>query len=73
MNNIVKAGIWMVGAIAAFTCMALAGRAVSFELDTFEIMLFRSLTGVVIVLSIAVVSGQTQPHINHSSANKSFL
>ena len=60
MNNIVKAGIWMVGAIAAFTCMALAGRAVSFELDTFEIMLFRSLTGVVIVLSIAVVSGQTQ-------------
>lgn len=47
----------MVGAITSFTCMAVAGRTVSSELDTFEIMLFRSLTGIVIVVSIAVMTG----------------
>lgn len=57
MNNILKAGLWMLGAIAAFTSMAVAGRAVSFELDTFEIMLFRSLTGVVIVVAVAASLG----------------
>lgn len=39
----------MLGAIGAFTAMAIAGRAVSIDLDTFEIMLYRSLTGIVIV------------------------
>jgi len=48
-----RAGLWMLGAVGSFSLMAVAGRAVSFELDTFEIMLYRSLTGIVIVLSIA--------------------
>lgn len=47
----------MIGAIVAFTSMAIAGRAVSIELDTFEIMLFRSLTGIAIVLIVASAAG----------------
>ncbi|WP_106354134.1 DMT family transporter [Yoonia maritima] len=63
MNNILKAGLWMLGAIASFTSMAIAGRAVSFELDTFEIMLFRSITGIVVVLLLAFGLG-TAKQIN---------
>lgn len=47
----------MIGAITSFTIMAVAGRTVSIELDTFEIMLFRSLTGILIVLTVAKISG----------------
>lgn len=57
MNPVFAAALWMLGAILAFTSMAVAGRAVSFELDTFEIMLFRSLTGIVIVLCIGAYAG----------------
>ena len=47
----------MIGAITSFTLMAIAGRTVSVELDTFEIMLFRSITGIIIVVSVAVYLG----------------
>ncbi len=46
MSDNFRAVAWMMGAIIAFTSMAIAGRAVSLELDTFEIMLFRTLTTV---------------------------
>lgn len=57
MPNTLRAAIWMIGAIVSFTAMAIAGRAVSFELDTYEIMLFRSLTGIIIVLVVAGLAG----------------
>lgn len=57
MNTNFKAALWMIGAIASFTTMAVAGRAVSLELDTFEIMLYRSLTGIVIVVGVAIMTG----------------
>lgn len=57
MTNTLKAATWMIGAIVSFTAMAIAGRAVSFELDTFEIMLFRSLTGLGVVLTVAFALG----------------
>jgi len=47
----------MIGAITSFTLMAIAGRTVSVELDTFEIMLFRSITGIIIVVSVAAYVG----------------
>lgn len=52
-----RAMLWMVGAIASFTAMAVAGRAVSFELDTFEIMMYRSFIGLIIVLTVARATG----------------
>ena len=52
-----RAALWMIGAIASFTAMAVAGRAVSFELDTFEIMMYRSFIGMIIVISVAGITG----------------
>lgn len=48
----------MTGAIASFTSMAVAGREASLELDTFEIMLYRSIVGCVIVLSIGAATSR---------------
>lgn len=44
-----KAALWMTGAIASFSSMAIAGRELSATHDTFEIMLYRSLVGIAIV------------------------
>ena len=52
MNNR-RAALWMIGAIISFTSMAVAGRAISGQLDTFEIMLYRSIMGFGIVLVVA--------------------
>ena len=57
MNQTIRACLWMIGAICSFTVMAIAGRAVSLDLDTFEIMLFRSVIGVVIVLVLSTAFG----------------
>ncbi|MGP6088317.1 DMT family transporter [Antarctobacter jejuensis] len=62
MHDTLRGCLWMTGAIASFTVMAIAGRAVSLDLDTFEIMLYRSLIGIVIVLAVAGGAG-TLGHI----------
>jgi drug/metabolite transporter (DMT)-like permease len=43
------AALWMIGAIVSFAAMAVAGRELSAELDTFEIMAYRSAIGFPIV------------------------
>lgn len=58
MNTNIKAAIWMIGAIGSFVVMAIAGRSASVELDTFEIMLYRSLIGVVIVCALVTYFGR---------------
>jgi len=50
----------MMGAVVSFSAMAVAGREMSFQLDTFEIMTYRSLIGVVIVLIVALATGKTR-------------
>lgn len=57
MSTTLQAALWMIGAILSFTSMAVAGRAISFELDTFEIMMYRSFVGIFLVLSIGGVAG----------------
>lgn len=54
-----RAALWMIGATLSFSSMALAGRAIAVELDTFELMLYRSLIGVCIISAIAVGTGRT--------------
>lgn len=48
-----KAALWMLGAIGSFSAMALAGRALGASYDTFEIMMYRSVFGLLIVIAIA--------------------
>ncbi|MGR3497166.1 DMT family transporter [Citreimonas sp.] len=57
MNETLRAAAWMLGAILSFTTMAVAGRAVSLDLDTFEIMMYRSLIGIVLVVAVAGAAG----------------
>jgi len=57
-RDTIMAMFWMTGAIASFTLMAVAGREVSFALDTFEIMLYRSVVGVIIVIAVLGLRGR---------------
>jgi drug/metabolite transporter (DMT)-like permease len=51
------AAMWMSGSIVSFSAMAVAGRAVAPHLDTFELMTWRSLIGLGIVLVGGWVTG----------------
>lgn len=53
-----RATLWMTGAIASFSLMAIAGRAVAQELDTFELMFYRSLIGLALVAGFGALSGR---------------
>lgn len=52
------AALWMTGSIVSFTAMAVAGREVAGQHDTFEIMAVRSAIGLVLVLSVGALAGQ---------------
>ena len=52
------AAAWMTGAIFSFSSMAVAGRAINHELDTFEMMMYRSLIGLVIIVCIGLALGK---------------
>ncbi|WP_420867514.1 DMT family transporter [Aliiroseovarius marinus] len=56
MTPTARAAIWMTGAIGSFSVMAMAGRAVSLQLDTFELMMYRSAVGLSIMLAVLTVS-----------------
>jgi drug/metabolite transporter (DMT)-like permease len=58
MHPTLRAGLWMTGTITAFSAMAVAGRHAGSELDTFEIMLFRSIIGFAVVVLIAGLAGR---------------
>lgn len=57
MNPFILAAAWMSGAILSFSSMAVAGRHLSERFDTFEIMMYRSFVGILIVLSLAYLTG----------------
>ena len=53
----VLAAAWMLGAIFSFTLMAVAGRFTAAELDTFELLMYRSFIGIGIVAVMATTTG----------------
>jgi drug/metabolite transporter (DMT)-like permease len=54
----IAAALWMTGAIAAFTAMAVATREIKHVHDTFEILAFRSVVGFLIVIAVALATSQ---------------
>lgn len=56
--QILKAALWMIGAIVSFSAMAVVGRAVEHEVNVFELMIYRSLVGAIIVGGVAAVRGR---------------
>jgi drug/metabolite transporter (DMT)-like permease len=55
---VLAAGLWMAGAIASLSLMAVAGRALAPELDTFELMLYRSVIGFALVVVAVRIMGR---------------
>ena len=55
--KILPAALWMSGAIASFSAMAIAGREAGQTLDTFEIMAYRSMVGLLIVTLVITIGG----------------
>ena len=49
------AAFWMTGAVASFVLMAVSGREITVELDTFELMLYRSVIGFCIVAVLLAI------------------
>ncbi|MCY1125696.1 DMT family transporter [Frigidibacter sp. RF13] len=56
----IAAALWMGGSITGFCLVAVAGRALSTGLDTFEIMFYRSVVGVILVVALALATRQTE-------------
>ena len=48
----------MIGAIVSFSLMAIGGREIARELDTFELMFLRSVIGLVVILAIGMALGR---------------
>lgn len=69
--DIFRAALFMIGAIVSFSSMAVAGRAVETELDTFELMLFRSVIGAFIVIVVAGFAG-TLGQVNRAQLGTHF-
>lgn len=56
VSNPLKAAIWMMGAVASFSAMAVAGREISTEMNTFELMMYRSLIGFILLQGLIMSS-----------------
>lgn len=56
-NKPILGSLWMLGAIASFASMQIAGRELSSEHDAIDIMLYRSIIGVALMLPIALAFG----------------
>lgn len=53
-----RAALWMLGSIAAFSTMAVAGKQITGQHDSFEIMTVRSAVGLPLVIALAAATGQ---------------
>ncbi|MBL6598834.1 MAG: DMT family transporter [Alphaproteobacteria bacterium] len=56
-NRPILGVIWMLGAIASFASMQISGRELSSDHDALDIMLYRTIVGVVLMLPIALAFG----------------
>ena len=57
MNKSLKGSLWMVGGVFSLTLMAISGKEISLQIDTFEILFFRSVIGILIVLVVFTTKG----------------
>ncbi|MDO9525799.1 MAG: DMT family transporter [Gemmobacter sp.] len=58
LHRPLAAALWMIGSIVFFSTIAVAGRELKGRHDTFEIMMWRSLIGVLLVAGFAVWTGR---------------
>lgn len=65
-SNVPLAALWMIGAVVSFSAMAISGREASAELDTFELMTYRSMIGLALVMLI----GFATDHLHEIRTNR---
>ena len=53
----VRAALLMIGTVVSFTLMAVAARGASAELSVMEILFYRSVSGIFIVIAIGAANG----------------
>ncbi len=58
MSSTKRAVLWMICAILSFSAMAVGGRMVSAELNTFELMTYRSFIGILCMCILLTVMGR---------------
>jgi drug/metabolite transporter (DMT)-like permease len=56
--RLLKAAAWMMGAVVSFVAMAVAGREVQSEMNTFELMLYRSAIGFAVAAAAIAASSR---------------
>ncbi len=59
-HPVINAALWMVGALLSFSAMAIGGRELSGEVSIFEILVFRSAGGLLIISVLLSQSGWGQ-------------
>ena len=58
MTDTIKGSLWMGGGVFCLTSMAVAGKEISLQIDTFEILFYRSVIGVSIILFFLIKNKQ---------------
>ena len=57
MPSLIHGIFWMSGALVSFVSMAIAGRELSYTLDIFQILTFRSLIALLITILVIIRVG----------------
>lgn len=65
VTPLIYAGLWMGAALSALMVMAVAGRELSSELTTFQILFFRSAIGIVVLAVVLHRAGWHHIHTRH--------
>ena len=58
MSDTLRGALWMLGTIVSFSVMAVAGREAGAQLDTFELMMYRSAVGALIVTAVIAATNR---------------
>ncbi len=65
LHPVLGAALWMTGTLAAFMAMAVAGRELSADFNTFQILFWRSLIGLIFISILLSRSGWAQVRTRH--------
>ena len=57
MSDVAIASVWMIGALASFSVMAMCGRELTDGLNTFQILFWRSMVSLVFIFSLLTYFG----------------
>ena len=60
LSPVIRAALWMGGALVSFSAIAIAGRELSAQMTTFQILFFRSLAGLVLLSVLLQRTGWAQ-------------